>query len=370
MLFGSTMLEVVIGMIFVYLLMSLLCSAFSELIASIFKFRAKGLEKGIKRLLSDPQLSKQFFNHPLVKPLYADGKPSYVTARTFSRALWNLATEAATPEAGKAGLINDLAVLRGSIANLPEGALNKDIRKSILIMIDEAKGNFDKARENIEGWYDDAMDRVSGWYKRRIHAMLIIIGLVAAAAMNVDSINIANTLSHNQDLRTTVVAAAENYAKTALPEPTPQPSPQASPQPSPQPSPVEKSAEEQFKEANKRIGEIKGQIDNLGLPIGWVREPQRGQGMTPAQWDAKLAEYRADPRRAPDSIGGWLLKALGIFLTAMAISQGAPFWFDLLNKIVVVRSTVKPHEKSPEQPSKDKPAPETEEEKKDEKSKG
>ena len=53
-------------------------------------------------------------------------------------------------------------------------------------------------------------------------------------------------------------------------------------------------------------------------------------------------------------------KALGLLLTAFAISQGAPFWFDLLNKIIVIRSTVKPREKSGEQPSKDKPAPETE----------
>jgi hypothetical protein len=50
---------------------------------------------------------------------------------------------------------------------------------------------------------------------------------------------------------------------------------------------------------------------------------------------------------------------LGVFLTALAVSQGAPFWFDLLNKIIVIRSTIKPHEKSPDQPSKDRPAPET-----------
>jgi hypothetical protein len=37
----------------------------------------------------------------------------------------------------------------------------------------------------------------------------------------------------------------------------------------------------------------------------------------------------------------------------LAISLGAPFWFDLLNKFIVVRSTVKPQEKSPPEPSKD-----------------
>jgi hypothetical protein len=49
------------------------------------------------------------------------------------------------------------------------------------------------------------------------------------------------------------------------------------------------------------------------------------------------------------SLPGWLL-------TALAISLGAPFWFDLLNKIMVIRSTVKPHEKSPEEASEDRQA--------------
>jgi hypothetical protein len=34
--------------------------------------------------------------------------------------------------------------------------------------------------------------------------------------------------------------------------------------------------------------------------------------------------------------------------------MGAPFWFDLLNKVTVIRSTVKPHEKSGEEASEDR----------------
>ena len=64
-----------------------------------------------------------------------------------------------------------------------------------------------------------------------------------------------------------------------------------------------------------------------------------------------------DRRRFPDTFGDFLLKLVGILLTGFAISQGAPFWFDVLNKFMVVRSTVKPAEKSGEQPSKDRPAP-------------
>jgi hypothetical protein len=48
---------------------------------------------------------------------------------------------------------------------------------------------------------------------------------------------------------------------------------------------------------------------------------------------------------------------LGWLITAFAVSLGAPFWFDLLNKIMVIRSTVKPREKSREEGSEDRPAP-------------
>ncbi len=67
-----------------------------------------------------------------------------------------------------------------------------------------------------------------------------------------------------------------------------------------------------------------------------------------------------DARRVPSTLAEWLLKIAGILLTGFAISQGAPFWFDLLNKFMVIRSTVKPSEKSQPQPSKDRPAPKTE----------
>ena len=47
------------------------------------------------------------------------------------------------------------------------------------------------------------------------------------------------------------------------------------------------------------------------------------------------------------------MRILGWLITGFAISFGAPFWFDLLNRMMVVRSTVKPDEKSPEESSKD-----------------
>ena len=81
---------------------------------------------------------------------------------------------------------------------------------------------------------------------------------------------------------------------------------------------------------------------------GW--EPSRRHyvpelSADPLGWVGATAQNAADPRRIPGTAQGWLLKVFGILLTGLAISQGSPFWFDLLNKFIIVRSTVKPAEK-------------------------
>ena len=367
MVFGSTMLEIAIGVIFVYLLMSLLCSALAEFIESLFKFRARDLEKGITKLLGNPELAQSFFKQPMVKTMFQGRRPSYIPARTFSLALWNMATAAAegTPST-IAGVTKDIRLLRSAITTMPPEVLPDDLKGALVTLIDEADGDFDKARANVEAWYDDAMDRVSGWYKRRTHWILIVLGFLLAVALNVDSINIVKVLSHNEELRTTVVAAAETYAKAPLPgttpTPTATPTTTATTTVAASPAPTPKSAEEQFKEASERIDNIRGKLNELGLPIGWVFAPDEKDKKykdDKALYERDVKAYMTDPRRTPS--GDELpTKALGLLLTAFAVSQGAPFWFDLLNKIIVIRSTVKPREKSGEQPSKDKPAPETE----------
>ena len=327
MVFGSTVLEVAIGMIFVYLLLSLLCSAIGEYIEAWFNFRARDLRKGIELLLNDTagggqDLADRLYRHGLIRPLYRDAKklPSYIPARTFALALWNMAG------GGPGGGTADLTKLKAVIDQVP----NKELKEALTTLIDEANGDFEQARKNIEDWYDGAMDRVSGWYKRRVQVMLLIIGVAAAAAINADSINIGRALTQDGTLRQSVVGAAEKAV--AAPSPTPG-------------QPAEDAAA-QLAAAKRKVQDARAQLNELGLPLGWV---------------GRTADNTLDLRRVPESRGEWVLKIFGLLLTGLAISQGAPFWFDLLNKFMIIRSTVKPHEKSREQPSKDKPAPETEE---------
>jgi len=212
-----------------------------------------------------------------------------------------------------------VASLRASVALVS----NPHVRRALLVLIDSAGNDITKARENIEGWFDSGMDRVSGWYKRRAQWIILFLGLATAVAVNADTVTIATSLSSDVSMRDSLVAAAQEYARAN--------SPGAAVTPNPGSTIEVCQRDENSPEC--RVKKNLQQIRGLGLPVGWDRE---------------------DPRMFPRDPGGWVMKVVGWILTAMAISLGAPFWFDMLNKVMVIRASVKPTEKSPDEPPVDR----------------
>jgi hypothetical protein len=79
------LLDVVIGVSFVYLLLALICTTANEWIAGARGLRAKTLHQGIGQLLGP--LTGEFYRHPLIATLSEPGKrPSYIPAHMFSSA--------------------------------------------------------------------------------------------------------------------------------------------------------------------------------------------------------------------------------------------------------------------------------------------
>jgi hypothetical protein len=426
-MFGSNLLDVAIGMIFVYLLLSLICSAAHEIIEGWLKNRATDLERGIRELL-DPNSSAsttgivaKLYSHALLSGLYKGTYeqfvrnrerfflvrwvirffsrwpklPSYIPARNFALALMDTVLPAKTAGAdgaterlsgaagatipsapGAAPLVvinppaptgapapaapNALDDLRAAIGEIPY----EPTKRALLTIIDAAGNDATKARENIENWFNSSMDRVSGWFKRRSQIVLLLLGFGIAVSLNVDSVQLVKRLSTDKALRDSLVASADAYAKAnaspaASPSPSPSPSPAASPSPSPSPSPAQGTAAptpspsplpECVKDENSpqcKLAKTQEELKQLNLPIGWATKESGGTQKDPAD------EWPGWQMTGAGGWGGQLEKhLLGWLITALAISLGAPFWFDLLNKFIVVRSTVKPHEKSREEGSK------------------
>jgi len=182
-------------------------------------------------------------------------------------------------------------------------------RHAVIALVNAAGGDARRTRENIEFWFDAAMDRVSGGYKRRAQKVLFIIGLAVAIGMNIDTVRILRELMISKAKREAVVTIAANYARQGT------------------------DAQNDYAAAGK-------ELDRLGLPIGWPSCPKCDQ----AKLKINDRCWRACWRVNVGAAGG--LTILGWLLTAFAVCLGAPFWFDLLNKFMVIRSTVKPKEKS------------------------
>jgi hypothetical protein len=352
-MFGSQVLDVAIGLVFVYLLLSSIVSVVQEWIAQLTAMRSATLELAIKNMLNDPHasgLARDVFEHSLVKGMgrrdfvhslmHRPGMPSYIPARVFSRALLDSvmahaakaapvaasevvsgaqvlaatgATAALTP--GPAAAVAPPATTNGvtttgtgpSVTAVPLSlqdvraaimTLNQfpEVQKALLSLMDESQYSVQDFRKNIETWFNDSMDRVSGWYKRWTQVIILGIAILVTLVVNVDSIAIGSVLWNAPTTRAAVASAAQQYAVKTPPSP------------------------DNFQQ---RVVDLQTNLASLELPIGWSANA-----------------------RLPGTFQGWLLAAAnkvpGWLLTILAISLGAPFWFDLLNKLMSFRSSGKP----------------------------
>src|SRR6185312_855798 len=209
---NSPVLNVVIGLVFIFLLYSLLATIVKEIIASGLNLRANMLAKAIKRMLDDdskkkpvqkaingaasndpPQpaqsLSSAFYNNPGIKYM-ADGKkrskPSYLEPTVFSKALSEVLK-------GDAQGVNTVTEIKSRIES---GAIyiEDETKKYILSLIADSHNDIDKLKAMLEDWFNNMMDRASGWYKRQAQLILLVIGLVVAVIFNVDTLGIIGKL--------------------------------------------------------------------------------------------------------------------------------------------------------------------------------
>jgi hypothetical protein len=322
-MFGSAFLEVVIGLSFTYWLLSLVCSALREGIESVTKSRATLLARGIRELLYDRDgtgLAKTLYEHPLVFGLFrgdyqpggtglGTNLPSYVPAANFTTALLDIVARGKDVAAAVAPASAKISIegLRDSIQKLG----NPPVQRALLSAIDTAQGDLAKAQANVESWYNSAMERVSGWYKRRTQAILMVLAVGVAIGFNVDSLRIARYLYQENTAREVLVASARSAARDST-------------------------------RGAGDLRELDAEIQKLALPIGWGAQP-------PASWEEGSGSPRDWWIALGMTLGGWLV-------TAFAISLGAPFWFDVLSNIMMVRASHKPDDPAPERQKAPSPA--------------
>jgi hypothetical protein len=283
-------LQFAVSLVFVYLLLSALSSAIQEIVANLAKWRANTLEVGIESLLQDASLKNAIYQHPLLRGVWRPNwlfkvaskvhKPAYISSNMFAQVL------------------QDLRTIPGSIP-----ASTQKILDTVL----KGAANADEEKKKIEHWFDDAMDNVSGWYKRKANAWLWVISAVVCIALNADTISVGKILWNDPTARAAVSEAAKNYAnhKTAGNDAGTGAS----------------ALTTGTKEELSKVTNARDDLEKLPVPLGWCEEDCLPD----------------DPRRPPTEFYPALLKLVGILISILAVSQGAPFWFDLLQKVANLR---------------------------------
>jgi hypothetical protein len=355
-MFGSTILDVAIGLIFSFLAISLFTSATVEAINSLLQLRAVNLKSGIMALVNDPGfagLAKDLYEHPLVSPLgpgvqqapgagaaaqvpilarpatdnstyvsrvkdvamfwrpagppYVDIRtlPAYIDPSQFARALLDVTRLSAAWAADAAAAPPGAPPGRVSLDAAITAIANPQIRDFIKGVSDRTQGDIKAIESEVAAWFDGAMDRLSGEFKRWTQAATFAVALASAVFFNIDSIRVGEALWEHPAIADQLYAAEQPH----LPQSgtVPQSAPAQSPD---------------FRVAEKQALENIQALLDAGLPIGWpsghLFDVSDGQSVPTHIWTS---------RTFGQSLVGWLI-------TAFATLFGAPFWFDALQSII------------------------------------
>jgi hypothetical protein len=329
-----------------------------------------------------------------VEAIYADHAGLDSAQRIILRSI-NKLLKAAKDEKGRKAAVSQI----DETLNL----FGRETRSHLASLLKDANDDLFKFKLHLEQWFDDTMDRASGWYKQKIQFTLFVIGLAIAICFNANTLVIVDKLSVNTELRDKVVDGAVRAVTDPKTKLVVDQLRNDSTIDTVATEQKNQKAKLDSLEAIKR--EVQRQLDDTNslLGMGWVDLPDSLPLIqwTTAEEEkmARLKEKRlvdyavffvGDTRHKkilefPRGVTSKILNRLqekegcgpqvfigsnkagtriqvdnsrlghfcyvmnnvasaailGYILTAIAISLGAPFWFDLLNKLVQIRGAIK-----------------------------
>ncbi|MCL4252696.1 MAG: hypothetical protein KJ043_02830 [Anaerolineae bacterium] len=451
---GNSILEVAIGMIFIFALLAILVTQINSLVSNLLNLRGKDLKKGIQNLITDNQIQAKVLAHPIIKMVDVSVPPDAQMTKDMVKTIKDKEAERVTyitPNAFVEALVNILILdsdgvmfrpLQNAINNLPPSPEKSQLREMLQSLREEFSEGFlrkmlmtvyrienitpeqrqalydgirnietnigqlrfnneqliplmngisrvkdprfrsalesviatakdvGEARQKLETWFDDGMGRVSQVYKERMQWISVIVAGILCFLLNVDALQLGRTLWDDPLLRAQIVQQATTFDQSRfVPQPTETPTDDISATPTPEPTPIPEGetesrevtiidpntgevmiipAEESFLAEDTLTAIVQAQQDvqeslqvlfDLQLPIGW-----EWHVVTDSLVQTSLQAGIADPRTNPRNLwnftqinGNWfgllIQKIVGILASTIAAAQGAPFWFDLLNRL-------------------------------------
>ena len=345
----DAILEVAIGLVFVWLVLSAATMEAQNVFGRIFQLRANFLENAILDMFGgDKKIVDEFYKHPAIQKLHRKGflkrikRPEYIPNPIFAEAIFDVFVNLGLKEGEhrKDSVSLQAIINRVEELNDKDPALGYGLRRLLPNfdgeeIISKSRG-FERSageiKKKAEAWFDASMATASFWYKEKAQALAFVFGFLIALVINIDTITIAQQLWRDPTMRQTLVAQAASIEVENTPIPV-------------------SGIEEYYK--------------GINLPVGWTSEllPTANCSWVSVQNNYFVVKtsggcYQISSLPRFNDFWGWTVKILGLLISAFAAMQGAPFWFDLLRKVLNIRGKSKGKDEDQEEnPSPPPPPP-------------
>lgn len=333
---GFGILDLVIGVIFIYFLLSIICSSAVELFLSFRRTRAKVIAKWLRTVFDmeaidshgapmlksngkPKTLGEAIMDHCMTTALTKEGvSTAYISAQNFVSALLDKITISASSEKSDDNVLLPPENIEQYIAAIKQSkVISGELKRVILAFAYQAKASeplrqnvttdkpgsiqsrMDDFRIRLEHWYDLNADRLTGTFKRtKVWPLNILLAIIVTITINVDSVAITRYLYYHKEeakeFADNAERTIENYKER-----------------------LTQTSGESNPDLDQNTARLKADVDSLlstvpeDLPLGWTSNDK-------TTWKTHIV--------------GWIA-------TILAIIMGAPFWFDLLNKVSNLRAT-------------------------------
>ena len=178
------------------------------------------------------------------------------------------------------------------------------LKKQLHALSQAGSANVEEFIESVSVWVDRSLTMMGEKYKKRTQTFSFFIGLAIASIFNLDTVGISNHLYRDKEAREAVALVASDFVQKTSKET------------------LDRCSKLNMEELNTDPGcaHLKGLLDG-------VQRRNDTLGQLPVGWPPSQVSW----------FPVWMTAPLGWLLTALAISLGASFWFDLLNRLVNVR---------------------------------
>jgi hypothetical protein len=363
-------IDILIGISVVMLLVSMIVTVITQVINTLLNQRGKQLMKGIAGILSqiDPdlpskvadQIATAVLTHPMVRNGNR-GLGDVIHREELTKLLLELASgegpqkldhtvvEKLQTALVKNGVCKDgdapqIRIQIGdTLKNLRSFALQLELShpeltnaaRARIAMLQQANSQF-LAKINL--WFDQTMDRVSERFTAQTRYVTFATGLVIALALQLDTAALVSRLSADPALRESLVKEAIEIEKSPsnVTKPTQQAAGTSSAQPGSSVSAPQTTA---------GSGQPAGAPTQQAMPPSITPVMNLNASDRQAIRDLMLNNVMGIPEGFEDwtrrwTADNWATKLMGIVLTALLLSLGAPFWYNALQNLIRLRSVI------------------------------